>query len=1068
MARYVGHAVDQYGRDIPGAYVTVVGMDGLPATLTDDFGTAISQPLRTDDYGGYYFNTDDGLYTITTTRSGETIAKEYNVVIGILPTTDGFQIALAAEASARVAGDAAVASNAAAALSNESNRAIAAEQAEVTRATGVEQGLDTRLTTAEDEIDDLQTVSNLGGSIPYDTYADAVSDFTAYNPATAYTVGKRALDQGAVWINILAGTGVAPPTLPTTSNANWQLVKNPTAGQAIVIPITDTGSHTDPTTGTTVTNTGIHVWATGTSGTGFHYLYPTDAALAKPYADAAAASATLAGHYANDDTDTDVPGGNPGDRGAKFYSDEAQDILTQVQASVLSPSMKAIQDAIDYGQDFADLPNFVANSMVLDYSTAEFRTQNQSALMTASLSISSVAQSATTWWYNPAGSANPLKKFAANTLRETGLGIIVEVAATNLVTSPDDLTTWTLGGAGSLATGQTAPDGTATAFRITDASTSSFSQISKAFTVPVSVGPFVTSLWIKKEAAGAAVCRLQLSYTGGTAQPFMINFAPDTGASSSTGNSAVSVADRGSWWEIQQARTLNATNASCTLSIYPAVRLNGGTTDTATATGSITVWMPNLEQAAVASSPKVGTRPADAVSISLFPGDSTDVLQVNYSGGSKLVTRSALASANILNLASDVSAPWLGSTITRIALTNADSALSKTVVALRTSAASGGQPTVLPTGSPTITYGPRNGSPTLTGSLVSWNTANAYSLISATWVQAGASFPDTTMGRPNNVSYSADSSIYGGVDAYVEFYHTGDAFEIYQKGYTGSAFRLWVNGQLSANAYPNIPSGSDAAGGLHYTKVDFGSIATRLIRLESLTGVLQFGGVQVKTGQSVSAGPIYSLIGVAVGDSFTEGTGASDQSFGYAPQLMHDLGLGSYRDSGSGGTGWVQTSVVGSITRCNLNDRWTPDVVQANPDLAIVAMGYNDIGKGNDATIQAMVTAKLQELRAARPTCLIHVFGPWDSNAFSGVDGAGNTHVASPPTADCVSLTTAIQNGVTAAGLDGVWFHSMLGIGFQPVGTGVPPNIHPTNAGHVTLERAMYGMLAATHGLRPL
>jgi len=333
MARYVGHAVDQYGRDIPGAYVTVVGMDGLPATLTDDFGNAISQPLRTDDYGGYYFNTSDGLYTITTTRSGETIAKEYNVVIGILPTTNGFDIALAAEASERVAGDALVASNAATALAGEVTRATAAEQAEVTRATGVETGLDTRLTTAQGEIDDLQTVSNLGGSIPYNTYADAVADFTPYASGTAYTVGKRALDQGAVWIDILAGTGVAPPTLPTTSNANWQLVKNPVAGQAIVIPITDTGSHTDPTTGTTVTNTGIHVWATGTSGTGFHYLYPTDAALAKPYADAAATSATLAGHFANDSTDVDVPGGSPGDRGAKFWSLQASSTLAIAYAT---------------------------------------------------------------------------------------------------------------------------------------------------------------------------------------------------------------------------------------------------------------------------------------------------------------------------------------------------------------------------------------------------------------------------------------------------------------------------------------------------------------------------------------------------------------------------------------------------------------------------------------------------------------------------------------------------------------------------------------------------------------
>lgn len=367
MARYVGHAVDQYGRDIPGAYVTVVGMDGNPAVLTDDFGIPISQPLKTDDYGGYYFNTSDGLYTITTTRSGEIVAKEYNVVIGILPTTNGFDIAIAAEASARVSGDALVASAAAAALASESARAIASEQAEVTRATGVESGLNTRLTTTEGEVSDLQTVSNLGGSIPYDTYATAVADFTAYNSGTAYVVGRRSLDQGAVWINTLASTGVAPPTLPATSNANWQLVKNPVSGQAIVIPITDTGSHTDPTSGATVTNTGIHVWATGTSGTGFHYLYPTDAALAKPYADAAATSALLSEAWAQSPTPPDPD--DPTSKSAKSWAGIASEFSTYFKASpdrayYMSPPYREVAQAEVFSDRQVDSATFTTGAKV--------------------------------------------------------------------------------------------------------------------------------------------------------------------------------------------------------------------------------------------------------------------------------------------------------------------------------------------------------------------------------------------------------------------------------------------------------------------------------------------------------------------------------------------------------------------------------------------------------------------------------------------------------------------------------------------------------------------------------
>ncbi|MDH7638965.1 hypothetical protein [Sphingomonas oryzagri] len=324
MARYVGLVEDQYLRPIAGAYVTVEAIDNTAAVLTDDNGNFLSQPLITDDYGGYYFNTADGLYTITSTRSGNIIAKEYNVVVGILPTSDGFQIALAAEASNRLIGDQQVAAAAASALALETTRAQTAEQTETTRAQTAEAALDVRVTTNTTSIANLQTSARFGEMQTYRaTYADFVTDFTAYNPATAYVAGNRLIDQGALWQNILASTGTAPPTLPTTTNANWILINDQIIGLPIVVPTSDTGTHTDPTNGATnVPNTGIHVWMTGASGTGFHYLFPTDAAYAQNFA-------TLAGHYANDSTNTDVPGGSAGDRGAKYWSLQAQAFANQ-------------------------------------------------------------------------------------------------------------------------------------------------------------------------------------------------------------------------------------------------------------------------------------------------------------------------------------------------------------------------------------------------------------------------------------------------------------------------------------------------------------------------------------------------------------------------------------------------------------------------------------------------------------------------------------------------------------------------------------------------------------------
>lgn len=45
-----------------------------------------------------------------------------------------------------------------------------------------------------------------------------------YNPATAYVLDDAVLDNGSTWIALQATTGNAPPVLPATSNAHWQLL----------------------------------------------------------------------------------------------------------------------------------------------------------------------------------------------------------------------------------------------------------------------------------------------------------------------------------------------------------------------------------------------------------------------------------------------------------------------------------------------------------------------------------------------------------------------------------------------------------------------------------------------------------------------------------------------------------------------------------------------------------------------------------------------------------------------------------------------------------------------------
>jgi hypothetical protein len=74
-----------------------------------------------------------------------------------------------------------------------------------------------------------------------------------YSPATAYVLDDAVLYNGSTWIALQSTTGNAPPTLPTTSNAYWQLlarqgtdgagtVNSVVAGSGIAVDNTDPAS----------------------------------------------------------------------------------------------------------------------------------------------------------------------------------------------------------------------------------------------------------------------------------------------------------------------------------------------------------------------------------------------------------------------------------------------------------------------------------------------------------------------------------------------------------------------------------------------------------------------------------------------------------------------------------------------------------------------------------------------------------------------------------------------------------------------------------------------------------
>jgi hypothetical protein len=82
MPRYSDTVRDQNGAPVVGALVSVLTQSGTTAELFDDDDLPLDNPLTTDTYGSFYFNTAVGFYDLVFTYGGRTVTKEYNVAVG--------------------------------------------------------------------------------------------------------------------------------------------------------------------------------------------------------------------------------------------------------------------------------------------------------------------------------------------------------------------------------------------------------------------------------------------------------------------------------------------------------------------------------------------------------------------------------------------------------------------------------------------------------------------------------------------------------------------------------------------------------------------------------------------------------------------------------------------------------------------------------------------------------------------------------------------------------------------------------------------------------------------------
>lgn len=100
MSRYSDSITDQNGAPVVSATVYVYAHDGSLATLTADGSGALANPVTSDAYGAFYFNTSDGLYDLVFHYGGKQIQRQNGVQVGVGPVLPAEILAALSQTSA--------------------------------------------------------------------------------------------------------------------------------------------------------------------------------------------------------------------------------------------------------------------------------------------------------------------------------------------------------------------------------------------------------------------------------------------------------------------------------------------------------------------------------------------------------------------------------------------------------------------------------------------------------------------------------------------------------------------------------------------------------------------------------------------------------------------------------------------------------------------------------------------------------------------------------------------------------------------------------------------------------
>ena len=317
--------------------------------------------------------------------------------------------------------------------------------------------------------------------------------------------------------------------------------------------------------------------------------------------------------------------------------------------------------------------------------------------------------------------------------------------------------------------------------------------------------------------------------------------------------------------------------------------------------------------------------------------------------------------------------------------------------------------------------------------------SGSLTLMGANWIQVGAN----PRAQPDTVHYAGDDSWRYGCGA-IQFISDAPTIEfngLYDK------FRVFVD-ELDGKGWQLAGQSLGDSVSMLFVPISFGSRKTRCYRLE--TGYIQFVGIKTSAIDTVLPLPSETLSAVLIGDSFSEGSGATQPELdGYPRKLAWLFGLPKLRISGSGGTGILQNF----SPRVNYQTRFSVDVLSSSPDLVFIQCTRND----ELFSAQEQVNGLLSLIGRCRSVgAMPIVIGVWNTASVSSIAAANNAALKAATIASgCIYLD---------------WYDLINGGGHVGATTGTgngdllicaADTTHPSDLGHTVRASYLSALLAA-------